>query len=176
MNRIIEPDLKYCPVCDEEYRADIVTCADCHVELLTGTQMLEMEQQKQQKKAARNMVLSPDDEMVTIRKGPVLQIKELQVFLERESIPSLSIKDDGGGCGQGCCGTDLLLQVRMTDVQEVFAILEQEHVRSTALEEHDTTYAGAVFNTAAEQATCPACGCTFSTSESTCPDCGLCFA
>jgi len=176
MNRIIEPDLKYCPICDEEYRADIVICADCNVELLTGTQKLELEEQKQRKKAARNMQLSADDEMVTIRKGPVLQMKELQILLERESIPSLTSKDDTGGCGQGCCGTDLLLQVRMTDVQEVLAILEQEHVRSTGLEQHDTTYAGAVFNTAAEKATCPACGCSFPTTEATCPNCGLSFA
>ena len=176
MHRIIEPDLKYCPICDEEYRADIITCADCNVTLLTGTQKLELEQQKQQKKVARNMRLSPDDNMVTIRKGPVLQMKELQILLERESIPSLTIKDDSGGCGGGCCGTELLLQVRMTDVQEVVAILEQEHVRSTALEQHDTTYAGAVFNTAAEKATCPACGYSFPTTESACPDCGLYFA
>jgi len=176
MKRIIEPDLKYCPICDEEYRADIVTCADCNVELLTGTRMLELERQKQERKAARTMQLSPDDEMVTIRKGPVLQMKELQILLQGESIPSLTIKEDSGGCGKGCCGTDLMLQVRMTDVQEVLAILEQEHIRSTALEEHDTTYAGAVFNTAAEKATCPACGCSFPTTESICPDCGLCFA
>jgi len=176
MNRIIDPELKYCPICNDEYRAEIVTCVACNIELLTGTQMQELEQQKQQKKAARNMQLSPDDEMVNIRKGPVLQMKELQILLEREGIPSLTIKEDSGGCGKGCCGTELLLRVRMSDVQEVFAILEQEHVRSTALEEHDTTYAGAVFNTAAEKATCPACGCSFPTTESTCPDCGLCFA
>ncbi len=175
MNRIIEPELKYCPSCNDEYRAEITTCAACNVELLTGVQMLELEQQKQQNKAARNMELSPDDEMVNIRKGPVMQMKELQILLEREGIPSLAVKE-GAGCGQGCCGTDLLVQVRMSDVQEVMAILEQEHVRATGLEEHDTTYSGAVFNTAAENATCPACGCTFPTTQATCPDCGLCFA
>ncbi len=174
MNRIIESDLKYCPKCNDEYRAEIVTCAACDVELLTGTQMLELEEQKQQKKAGRSMTLSPDDEMVNIRKGPVMQMKELQVILERQGIPSLAVKDSG--CGKGCCGTDLILQVRMSDVQEVMAILEKDHVRSTALSDHDTTHAGAVFNTAAENATCPACGCSFSTTQPECPDCGLCFA
>jgi hypothetical protein len=113
--------------------------------------------------------------MVNIRKGPVIQMKELQIMLEREGIPSLAVSDEGG-CSQGCCGTDLLLQVRMSDVQDVLAILAREHERSTALKDHDTTYAGAVFNTAAENATCPACGCSFPTTQSTCPDCGLCFA
>jgi ferredoxin len=174
MNRIIEADLKYCPSCNDEYRAEIVTCAACNVELLTGTQMLELEEQKQQKKDGRSMTLSPDDEMVSIRKGPVMQMKELQVLLERQGIPSLAIKDSS--CGKGCCGNDLILQIRMSDVQEAMAFLEQDHVRSTALNEHDTTHAGAVFNTAAENATCPACGCSFPTTQAECPDCGLCFA
>lgn len=175
MNLIIDPELKYCPSCNDEYRAEISTCAGCDVELLTGTQLMELEEQKQQKKAARNMELSPDDEMVSIRKGPVMEMKELQIKLEREGIPSLVVQE-GGGCGQGCCGTNLLVQVRMSDVQDVLAILEQEHVRSTGLAEHDTTHAGAVFNAAAENATCPACGCSFATTQATCPDCGLCFA
>ena len=175
MKLIIDPDLKYCPGCNDEYRAEITTCAECNLELLTGEQMEKLVQQKEQKKSARSMELSPDDEMVTIRKGPVLQMKELQIVLEREGIPSLTIKDDGS-CGKGCCGTELLLQVRMDDIQDVFAILEQEHVRSTGLEDHDTSNAGAVFNTAAEKATCPACGCSFPTTQSCCPDCGLCFA
>ena len=98
MNRIIDPELKYCPKCNDEYRAEITTCAACEVELLTGVQMQELEQQKQQNRTARNMKLSPDDEMVNIRKGPVMQMKELQILLEREGIPSLAVKE-GGSCG-----------------------------------------------------------------------------
>jgi hypothetical protein len=175
MNLIIDPDLKYCPNCNDEYRAEITTCVACDIELITGIQMKELEQQKMAKKAARNMTLSPDDEMVNIRKGPVMQMKELQVLLKREGIPSLAVNEDSG-CGQGCCGSDMIVQIRMSDLQEVMALLEQEHVRSTGLAEHDTSTAGAVFNTAAENATCPACGCEFPTSQATCPDCGLCFA
>jgi hypothetical protein len=175
MDLIIDPDLKYCPRCHGEYRAEITTCADCNLELLTGTQMLEMEEQRKKKRAARSMELHPDDEMVNVRKGPVIQMKELQILLEREGIPSLTIKDEGN-CGRGCCGTDLILRVRMSDIHDVFAVLEEEHVRSTGLEDHDTSNVDAVFDTAAGQATCPACGCTFSTTQPTCPDCGLCFA
>ncbi len=175
MKLIIDPELKYCPRCHDEYRAEITTCVECNLELLTGGQMEELIQQQEAKKSARSMELHPDDEMVNIRKGPVLQMKELQIVLEREGIPSLTIKDDSG-CGQGCCGPELLLQVRMADIQDVFAVLEEEHERSTGLNDHDTSHAAAVFNTAAEKATCPACGCSFSTTLSCCPDCGLCFS
>ncbi len=175
MDHDYDPELKYCPNCSDEYRSEILSCASCDVELLTGRQMIELTSQQQKKRATRSMELSPDDEMVSIRKGAVMQMKELQIMLEREGIPSLAVKDTNG-CGQGCCGTELIVKVRMDDVQDVFEILEKEHVRSTALEDHDTTHADAVFNTAAESATCPACGCVFPTTQPTCPDCGLCFA
>ncbi|PID72369.1 MAG: hypothetical protein CSB34_02440 [Desulfobulbus propionicus] len=69
----------------------------------------------------------------------------------------------------------MLLQVREADIQEVMAVLEQEYMESTSLVDHDITNAGAVFDTNAAQATCPACGYQFSTDTLTCPDCGLCF-
>jgi hypothetical protein len=159
----------------EEYRAEIESCASCKTLLLTGVAMRALLDEQQQKRADRSMEMSPDDEMVNIRKGPMLQIKEMQKILADQFLPSLTVAEEGG-CGKGCCGTDLLLRVRMADIQEVLAVLEEEHVRTTGLADHDTSNAGAVFNTRAEQATCPACGCTFSTSNSTCPDCGLCFA
>ena len=175
MNLRIEDDLKYCPRCQDEYRAEIETCATCEIQLLTGVAMRALVEEKQQSKAGRSMEITPEDELVDIRKGPVLTMKQLQKVLADEHLPSLVVKEEGG-CGQGCCGTDLLLRVRMADIQEVMAVLEREHVRSTGLEDHDTTHAGAVFNTRAEQATCPACGCTFPTTTPSCPDCGLCFA
>jgi len=171
----IEDELKYCPQCKEEYRAEIETCATCETLLLSGVAMRALQGEQQQKKAGRSMDMSPDDEMVDIRKGPILQIKEMQKILADQSLPSLAVTEEGG-CGKGCCGTDLLLRVRMADIQDVIAVLEKEHVRATGLSDHDTSNAGAVFNTRAEQATCPACGCNFSTTNPTCPDCGLCFA
>lgn len=174
MNLRIEPDLKYCPNCKDEYRAEIVTCASCDIELLTGVQMQKIVDRQQTKRAGRSMGISADDELVDVRKGPILQIKELQAVLERRNIPSIAYSEDDG-CGKGRCGTNLLLRVRMDDIQDVIAVLEQEHIRSTALSGHDISQAGTVFNAAAEEAACPACGCIFSTRSSTCPDCGLCF-
>ncbi|MCI5208600.1 MAG: hypothetical protein D3910_07365, partial [Candidatus Electrothrix sp. ATG2] len=72
--------------------------------------------------------------------------------------------------------TNLFVQVRREDLQDVMAILERDHIQSTGLEDHNLSTAGAVFDTAVEQAICPACGHSFSTTEASCPDCGLCFA
>jgi len=175
MDLRIEDELKYCPGCRDEYRTEIEVCAACNLQLLTGTAMRALVEEKQQVRAGRSMEIGPDDELVDIRKGPVMQMKELQKVLADQSLPSLTVTE-GSGCGKGCCGTDLVLRVRMADVQDVMAVLEEEHIRSTGLSDHDTSHAGAVFNTHAEQATCPACGCTFPTTTPTCPDCGLCFA
>lgn len=175
MKRIIEADLKYCPSCHDEYRAEITDCAACDIALITGDEMLKIERLKNQKQSNRDMSLRPDDEMVNIRKGSVIQMKDFQAMLKREGIPSLAVTEDNN-CGQGCCGSNLVVQVRRSDAQDVLAILERDHVRSTGLEEYDLSTAGAVFNTAAENATCPACGHSFATTESACPDCGLCFA
>jgi len=175
VERIIDDALKYCPECHDEYRAEIESCASCGVTLLSGTAMRALVGEQQQRLAGRSMEIDPDEELVDVRKGPVLEMKELQKILADNHLPSLTVKDVGG-CGQGCCGSELLLRVRLTDVQEVMAVLAEENARSTVLSEYDMSLADSVYNTHAEEATCPACGCTFATTSATCPDCGLCFA
>lgn len=175
MDFIIDPELKYCPQCRDEYRAEIVLCAACGVELLSGQQFLEIEEREKSRTVARAVEISPDDELVDIRSGPVLDIKQLQLFLDQEGFPSLVLGDEGS-CGGGCCGANLVLRVRKDDARDVMDLLNREHVQSTCLADHDTSYVDAVFNADAEETTCPACGCRFSTQQATCPDCGLCFA
>ena len=174
MNLRIEPDLKYCPQCNDEYRADIVKCASCDIDLMTGAQVLAAREQKEAGRNGRAMEILPTDEMADMLKGPIVDIKQVQALLKREGIPSLLVNDPKT-CGKGCCGTEVLLRIRVSDVQDVRDVLGRQHVHATALAEHDTSHAGSVFNTGAEEATCPACGFKFSTSTSTCPDCGLCF-
>jgi len=174
MNLRIDPDLKYCPQCEDEYRADIINCASCNIELLTGRQIVEIEKQKQAGLADRSMEILPGDEVVDMLKGSIIDIKQRQALLKKEGFPSLLVNDDKS-CGKGCCGTDVFLRVRMADVQEIQEVLARQHIRTTGLADHDTSHAGSVFNTGAEKVTCPACGFTFSTKSSTCPDCGLCF-
>ena len=176
MTPTIEPDLKYCPQCHDEYRAEIPTCATCGVELLTGVQMQALQAAQQQNRASRSMEILPDEPMTTIRKGAVMQMKELQAYLLRQGLPSLAIKESPENCTKGCRGGELLLQVRTSDLAEVMSALEQEHRQTTGLSDHDTRHVHAVYNVHVEEATCPACGFRFSTTLTTCPDCGLCFA
>ena len=172
--RYIDPDLKYCPQCDEEYREEIVSCASCSVELMTGSERLSMEEAVKTKLAGRSMEISTDDEIASIRKGPLAEIKQLKGLLAAENIPSLVIGEDGN-CGKGCCGTDFYLQIKITDGEDATEVLAREFKRTTSLESHDLSNAHAVYDTGVAKSNCPACGTSFSTSESTCPDCGLCF-
>ncbi len=172
--RITDPDLKYCPRCDEEYREEIVSCASCNIELISGSEKLLMEESARRKLASRSMEISADDELANIRKGPLGDMKHLQALLATQNIPSLVVGEKGS-CGKGCCGGDLYLQIKVADGAEATEILAQEFKRTTALDSHDLSTAHAVYDTGAISSTCPACGFTFSTTESTCPDCGLCF-
>jgi hypothetical protein len=170
----IEPDLKYCPECQDEYRPDIERCASCSVVLLTGREVLELEQRRQEKSAGRAAEIQAGEDLVDIRKGKLLDMKQVQYLLARHGVPSL-IAGDSQSCGKGCGGADVLLRARREDIEEIITIFRQEHIATTGLAEHDLSLADAVFNPSAGEATCPACGHTFSTQSSTCPDCGLCF-
>jgi hypothetical protein len=172
--RYTDLDLKYCPQCDEEYRVEIISCASCDVELISGSERLAMEEAVKTKLASRSMNISADDELANIRKGPLGEMKHLQGLLASENIPSL-VAGEKENCGKGCCGGDLYLQIKMADGEDAMEVLAREFKRTTALDSHDLSNVHAVFDTGVAKSTCPACGFTFSTSESTCPDCGLCF-
>ena len=172
--RYIDPDLKYCPQCDDEYREDMITCVACNIDLIDGTKRLAMENEAKEKFESRSMDISPDDELANIRKGPLAEMKYLKTLLASENIPALVFGEDGS-CGKGCCGSDFFLQIKAGDGEEAMEVLAKEFDRTTALDSHDLSNAHAVFDTGVAKSTCPACGTQFSTSESTCPDCGLCF-
>lgn len=172
--RYTDPDLKYCPKCDEEYREEIISCAACNVELISGSEKLRLEDEAKAKRTSRSMEISADDEITNIRKGPLGEMKQLQKLLATQSIPSLVVGEKSN-CGKGCCGSDFYLQIKVSDGAEATEVLAQEFKRTTALDSHDLRNAHAVFDTGALSSTCPACGFTFPTTESTCPDCGLCF-
>lgn len=174
MNEHFDPELQYCPRCDDEYRAGILTCAACGVELLSGQEMLDRQKKGKRQQTVPCRDIAPDEVLLTVRKGPVLEIKALQAYLLRQGIPSLALKESGAACG--CRGSVLMLQVRESDLAEAMAALEQEYRESTGVAEHDTRFCDAVFDAEDAEALCPACGCRFSTRLTVCPDCGLCFA
>lgn len=170
---MIEPDLKYCPQCRDEYRAEIEMCASCNLPLVLGGVLLEKERTKHERRA-RMAPLTLHDDVVPIHKASAQEIKHLQDVLQKEHIGSLRTADESS-CGKGCCAPSFYLNVLRTDVVDALALMEAEYRRTTGLDSHYTELATAVFNPEATEAVCPACGFSFSTSTTTCPDCGLCF-
>ena len=171
---MIDPDLKYCPKCRDEYRADICQCGVCGMELINGEQFIAMNKPMEEKRAARKGELTADDEVVNLQGGPLGEMRHLEELLKTERIGTMVVGDERG-CGKGCCPSNFFLQVREEDAQDAFAIIQSEHQRMTALDDHDDEPIDGIFNADAGQATCPACGFSFQTSTNTCPDCGLCF-
>ncbi len=171
---MIEPDLMYCPSCREEYRADIITCADCGTELVSGRDVLAVKGAADVQRNNRMGALTPDDDVVAIHQGQLNEIKPLEKVLQHENIGTLVAGDDGG-CGKGCCGTTMSLLVRREEAPEAYQRIQAELDRTRALTSHDLSSCEVVFDQNQQESECPACGFSFSSATTTCPDCGLCF-
>lgn len=171
---MFEQDLNYCPQCQDEYRADIDKCPVCACDLLPGSEMIAREEKLQQKMAGRSGELSPDDELVAVKRGPLAEMKVYEELLNRERICTV-LAGDESSCGKGCCAGTFDLVVRREEAQDALQIIETE-IRRTAV--IDSGVHGAVgdsvFDPLASDNTCPACGHEFSGGME-CPDCGLCF-
>lgn len=78
-------------------------------------------------------------------------------------------------CSTGKCGSKVELRVLAESLPELKAFLASERERSLEGLGADPRLLEQVYDASAEQATCPACGTTFSTQKQECPDCGLGF-
>ena len=170
----IDREMNYCPSCGDEYRADISRCGACDILLISGREKLDRIMETQEVLGQRSMDISPEDELVNIRKGPLKDMKNLQKLFAVERIPAILAGDEGGSA-KGCCGPELYLQIKKEDLQIATEILAKEFIKSTALDSHDLSNADAVFNHLDAETVCPACGCRFSPTVGACPECGLCF-
>jgi hypothetical protein len=121
------------------------------------------------------MDISADDELVSIRKGPLKDVKGLKRLLAAERIPAI-LAGDEGGCSKGCCGPEMYLQIRREDMDVAESVLARDFVKNTALNIDDLKHADVIFDERAAETVCPACGCKFSPTVGACPECGLCFA
>ena len=166
--------LKYCPGCGGEFRAEVEQCGVCCISLLSGAEMASRQDEREARRRSRSGELSPADDLVTITRAPLADIRRLEELLQAERIAVLVAGDDSS-CGKGCCPSTFELKVRREDALEAAIIMEREYRRHTHLDSHRPLAEDAVFNPEAGEATCPACGHRFSTSSATCPDCGLCF-
>lgn len=170
----IDPEMSYCPSCGDEYRVGISECAACCIELISGQAKLQQAMAEQESFEGRPMDISPEDNLVTLRKGPLKDMKYLQKLLAEERIPAV-IAGDENSCGKGCCGSDMYLQIKEEDSGPALEILARDFAQSTSLDSHDLSNATVVFDQLAKETVCPACGCRFSPTVGACPECGLCF-
>lgn len=170
--------MHYCLQCNDEYMPERSTCGVCGAALLTGKEMLAQRQSRSQQKASRKGALTPEDDIITIFKASLGDVKRLEPQMLKENI-GVIIWGDKPSCGKGCCGGgDLELRVRREDAMAAMTIIEADFKRQTACHGIHDAVADYVVDSEAFENSCPACGCTFSTGGSqalTCPDCGLCF-
>ncbi len=94
---MFDPEMKYCPKCKDEYMMVAEHCAACNILLLTGTEMLNFQASGN---GARKGALTADDDIVTLHKGPLADLKHLQGLFEQENI-GVAIVSEEGGCGKG---------------------------------------------------------------------------
>lgn len=171
-----ETELKCCPECGDEYRFEFTRCAVCEVELICADRARSSHVHHEKKRSDRDLEISPDDELVTMKRGSLLEMKNLQRLLKHEIIGSLLV-EDRSDCSKGCCNSKVFdLKVKKDDAVEANQILVDEFKRTTALDSHEfQEEAAVVFDQRSAEATCPACGAHFQTDSRVCPECGLCF-
>ncbi len=175
----IDPQMRYCPKCKEEYEPEFASCGVCGQTLLWGSEMLAGRQGHRPRLSAPKPLTAGDD-LVTVFKAPLAELKRLERQLRAESIPAL-IQGDGPSCGQGCCGGgEMELLVRRGEVSAALAVIEADFEQQTAGHGAHSAVADYGFDPGRGENRCPACGASFPSHALTgggmnCPDCGLCF-
>lgn len=170
---MIDPELKYCPRCKDEYRAEIVACAACEVPLISGVEMQARQWAGAERRTTRKGELRDDDELVSVRRGPLPEMRAYELVLQREGIATM-LAGDQKSCGKNCCPSNFDLVVRREEAAEAVQLIAAEIRRTAPLDGPGGSHHEAVFHDEAAETVCPACGHRFPTGPE-CPDCGLCF-
>lgn len=171
----VHSEMKYCPKCGDEYRAEFVECVACGIALIDGSVKKSALKEIDKAIANRPTKIEAGDDVVTLQKGPMKDMKQLKKRLEQHYIPAL-LASDGvppGGC---CGGPQLFIKVRREDAEVAVHILGKELSAVTHIAEHDITGIEEVFDEHKGDNVCPACLHIFSSKDGACPDCGLSLA
>lgn len=170
---MFDSELKYCLACGDEYRQEFETCAQCGEKLVSGVQVKRSESLG----IGENQISSniqQEDPLVPLQRGSMLEMKNLKRSLERNGVPSLIISDEASK--SGCCGgPEVLLLVRVEDLEKGDSLLKEIYTRTTHVKDFSVSENAELFNPFSAQTTCPACGHTFQPNRQDCPECGLFF-
>ena len=96
----IDPGLMYCPQCHGEYRAGIVRCAACEVELVSGAERLARRGGGGRRAVRGTEAITAADALISLRRGQLKDLKYLRKLLAAEGIPSI-IGGEGTACRTG---------------------------------------------------------------------------
>jgi hypothetical protein len=167
-------EMKYCSACGDEYMPEALKCGVCGKTLLSGQEMQAQTNSQQDEFKNRRGALTPTDDIATVFKGSMADIKRIEQQLLAVNIGTLIVGDDGG-CGKGCCSPEVELKIRREDGEAALKIIDSDFDNMTGAHEFSQEFTDNGFNPDVQEASCPACGFIFSTATTTCPDCGLCF-
>jgi len=96
----IDPGLMYCPQCHGEYRAGIVRCAACDVDLVSGAGRLARSGGGSRRSAGPVLEITAEDTLISLRRGQLKDIKYLKKLLAAEGIAAI-IGGEEASCRTG---------------------------------------------------------------------------
>jgi len=105
---------------------------------------------------------------------PLLEAKDVVSICKQKGL-ELILDHNQETCTRGCTVT-VEVSCKEVDLERVVAIFSERNAKSYEGLNIDLKQMESVFDPAAKEVTCPACGFSFSPSDLQCPDCGLGFA
>ena len=170
---MIDPEMKYCLACDDEYMPHVEKCGVCGAALVSGSELRKREREREKRRKNRRN-LTPNDDLVIVFNGDLGEAKRIEHLLGQECISAM-LAGEGPSCGKGCCGgSKAQVLVHREDGMDAMRVIEDDFKAMTAIDQ-SAVPEDRGFDPSAGEHSCPACGHTFATTTSTCPDCGLCF-
>ncbi|MET0551567.1 MAG: hypothetical protein ABW221_00920 [Vicinamibacteria bacterium] len=151
--------VRVCPECDEEYRPDIATCADC------GSELVDRALDEQGRPIAEPAQAESEQvTLVALYSGPAAALRPLAEALAEAGVAQRFVPIPGQ--------SGLTLAVAQEDGARAMEALAGFHGRGTELGLSELAATFQAGDDAQEHA-CPACGAAVPVDAAECPECGL---
>jgi predicted amidophosphoribosyltransferase len=150
--------VRVCPECDEEYRPDIATCADC------GADLVDRQTDEQGRALPEPAQAVQPIALAALYSGPAAALKPLADALADAGVPQRFVPIPGQ--------SGLTLAVAQDEAARALTALSAFHGRGTELGIRELAATFEAQESEHEHA-CPACGAAVPAGASLCSDCGL---